>query len=79
MTSCRGGWRSSGGTDLDIGFQALGEPPGIISHYVTVQLDEILRTWLGPMPAADDMQALSNAVPDLDARLLTPSRWLART
>ena len=43
------------------------------------QLEEILRTWLGPMPAADVFQALTGAVPDLDARLLTPSRWPART
>jgi aryl-alcohol dehydrogenase-like predicted oxidoreductase len=43
------------------------------------QLEEILRTWLDPMPAADDLRALTDAVPDLDARLLTPSRWPGRT
>jgi hypothetical protein len=37
-----------GVTDLDIGLQAADEAPGIMSWYVTVQLDEIRA--IEPLP-----------------------------
>jgi hypothetical protein len=38
-----------GVTDLDIGLQAPGEAPGIMSWFVTVQLDEISS--IEPLPS----------------------------